>query len=149
MRLVLSIFIFALTAVLSLTCVGCNEVQRKHFQSLDKAQEEQMINKGWIPNFTPEDAKDIYIEGDLDAASAYGSYVSSNTDALKKQCSNVEDSFPIPSYGPKWFRADLQEADTAGKLRSKGYEILHCDKEEFNVAIFSPSQHIYYWSVRK
>jgi hypothetical protein len=148
MRLVLSKRLFVLIAVLPLTCVGCNEVQKKQFQNLDAAQQEHMIEKGWIPASTPQDAKDINVESDLDAASVYGSYVSGNTDVLNKHCSSVEDSFQMPLNSPKWFQNDLGEADTAGKLKSKGYKVLNCDGG-FNLAIFSPERRVDYWSVRK
>jgi hypothetical protein len=97
---------------------------------------------------TSPDAKDISIEGDLDAATLKGSYTSGYASLLRMHCSSAEDSFRVPGYGPKWFSDDVEQADTAGKLRQKGYEVLRC-QDGFNVVVLSSRQFVYYWSVRK
>jgi len=135
-------------SVLFAAC-GCNEIQVRHFDNLEAAKREQMIEKGWIPPFVAPDARHIEFESDLDAARVYGSYVSGNTTMLRKHCSNTADSFRVPGYGPKWFQDDVKETSTAVKLRGKGYEVLCCDEGGFNVVILSSRQFVYYWSERK
>ena len=146
MRSVSSIIV--VIAVLLVTC-GCNEIQEKHFENLDAAKQEHMIEKGWIPTFIPPDAKDIDFVEDMDAASVHGSYISGDTTLLRKHCSNVEDSLGVPGYGPKWFRDDVKAAGTAGKLRLKGYEVFHCNEDRINVAVVSSRKYVSYWSIRR
>lgn len=129
-------------------CNGCEEAQEKHFANLAAAQQEHMIDKGWIPTYVSPDAKDISIEGDLDAATVNGSYTSGDASLLRMHCPSAEDSFRVPGYGPKWFSDDVKQADTAGKLRQKGYEVLRC-QDGFNVVVFGSRQYVSYWSARK
>jgi hypothetical protein len=136
------------TIAVAFAC-GCNEIQHRHFENLYAAKREQVIEKGWIPAFVAPDARDIDFEGDHDAGRVYGTYVSSNTTMLRKHCSNTADSFRVPGYGPKWFQDDVEEASTAVNLKSKGYEVLRCDKDDFNVVFLSSRRFVYYWSVRK
>jgi len=139
-----------LFAVLVLViCSGCDETQERHFENLAAAQQEHMIEKGWIPKFTPQDAKDIDFDEDLDAASVYGSYISGDTVLLRKHCSSTEDSFQVPGYGPKWFRDNVKEAGTAGKLKLKGYEVFHCNEDHVNVVFVSSRKYVSYWSIRR
>lgn len=139
-----------LTAISLVYCCGCNEVQEHHFENLDAAKQEQMVEKGWIPAFMPVDATNIDVDEDLDTARVYGSYISSNTASLRKHCSSAAGSFRVPGYGPKWFQEDVKEAgDTADKLRSKGYEVFHCDEQNLNVIFVRSRNYVSYWSVRR
>jgi len=140
---------FLFIAVVSLACASCNDVQERHFDTLDAAKQQHMIEKGWIPAFAPSDAKDINVEGDLDKTRVYGSYDSKDTALLRQHCSAAEDSFKVPGYGTKWFRDDLKKAETAAQVRLQGYEVLRCDNRGFNVAILDSRNIVYFWSVRK
>ncbi len=140
-QLVVSIF------VLVVVCNGCREIKEEHFANLDIARQSHMIEKGWIPAFLPQDAKDISFQGDLDAGSVYGTYSSSDAATLLKHCSNTDDLFRVPGYGPEWFRNILKESDTAGELRHKGYEVFQCEGG-FDVVFLRSQQFGYYWSVR-
>jgi hypothetical protein len=140
--------IFVFVGLILIVCNGCQETQEKHFANLAAAQQEHMVDKGWIPTYVSPDAKDISIEGDLDAATVNGSYTSGDASLLRMHCSSAEDSFRVPGYGPNWFSDDVEQADTAGKLRQKGYEVLRC-QDGFNVVVLSSRQFVYYWSVRK
>jgi hypothetical protein len=131
------------------SCVGCNEVQERHFDSLNAANQQHMVEKGLIPAFTPPDARDINVEGDLALASVYGSYTSADTALLRKRCSPAEDSLRIPGYGAKWFRDDLKKSESAAQVRFQGYEVFRCEDRGFNVAILGSRNIVYFWSVRK
>jgi hypothetical protein len=68
--------ILVFVGLILIVCNGCEETQEKHFANLAAAQQEHMVDKGWIPTYVSPDAKDISIEGDLDAATVNGSYTS-------------------------------------------------------------------------
>jgi hypothetical protein len=132
-------------AIVGLT--GCNEIQHRHFDSLDQAQQEHLVDKGWIPPFSP-DAKNIDYESDLDSARVNGSYSSVDTTSLRKHCAPTDDSFRVLVEWPKSAPNDVKEARTAGALKSKGYETLHCDEGDFNVVISDSRKSVFYWSIR-
>ena len=129
-----------------MVCTGCHEVQEHHFENLDKAKEAHMIEKGWLPSTLPVDAKQIRLKEDLDIASVYGSFVSGERGVLREHCSETGNSPHLPRNGPRWFPRDLREANTFADLKIKGYEVLFCDKGEFNVAFRSSEREVYFWS---
>lgn len=136
-----------LVGVLTMICNGCDANQKRHYETLAAANQQRMVEKGWVPSFISPDAGNIDLDGDLDSASVYGNYTSSDTSLLRKHCSSIDDSFRVPGYGPKWFSNDVKEAVTAGNLRHKGYEVLRCD-DGFNVAVLSSHHFVSYWSTR-
>ncbi len=140
--------IFRLSLMTLLVVIGCKETQQRHFDSVSAVRLEHMIERGWISDFIPEDATDIRVDGDLDSARVYGSYISSDTELLLRHCSTAAESLRVPGHGPKWFSRDVEAAGTAGRLRSKGYEVLHCDDGNFNVVLVPSRRHVSYWSVR-
>lgn len=131
-----------------LFCIGCNEIEKKHFDNLDSAKQSHLIEKGWIPDFIPPDSRDIRLESDIDMASVYGRFSSSDIDAIRKHCSSAEDSFRLPGHAPTWYPKDFGDAVTAGHLKDKGYEVLRCDQGGFNIAIHALENEVFYWSIR-
>lgn len=137
-----------LTMLLLAACGGCKEVQDRHFGRLADAQREHMVEKGWVPSFVSPDAEDINFEGDMDAASVVGSYLSSDDSLLRLRCTIAEDTFKVYGSGPKWFSKDVAEAGTAVRLRRKGYQVFRCP-DGFDVATLSSKHFVAYWSFRK
>ena len=131
----------------SLGLAGCNESWTKHFENVDAAKKEGLIDKGWIPPFIPQDATDIVVSGDLDSAIVVGSFISKDSDNVGRNCSNAPDSFRVPYYAIGWLESTAV-ADTAGALKSKGYELFEC-ADAFDLAYRKSMHHYYYWNRRR
>jgi len=129
--------------------VGCNDAWTKHFENVEFARKEGLIDKGWIPRFIPQDATNIVVSGDLDSGIALGSFVSMNSDSVKKKCSGAPDSFPVPDYALRWLELGSVAAGNAAALRSKGYEVFECGAENFNLAYSNSKHQFYYWTPRR
>ena len=144
-----SLGLLALTLNSIALVTGCNEIQDRHFANVAEARREQMIEKGWVPTVTPEDAKDIRFRGDLDAGSAHGRFESRSLAEVRSHCSVAQDSARIPETVPDWFPDAVKNARTIGELRSSGYEVLICDAGQWTVAIPGQEQRVFYWNIPK
>ncbi len=135
----LSIIVFGFT--------GCNEGWTKHFQNVEDARKEGLIDKGWIPAFIPLDATSLVISGDQDSGIALGSFVSTDSKSIRKVCAGASDSLSIPDYAARWL--GLASASDAAALRKKGYDVFECSVQNFNVAYLDSKHEFYYWTPRK
>ena len=106
------------------------EVQDKTFASLAEARQQNAIEKGWIPEFVPADAKDIQLHFDLDSNHLSGQFVSKSLDLIRNHCTK--------SLGHRQGQAGTAQS-------SQDYEVLGCDSGNFSVAIESTGSTVFYW----
>jgi len=61
--------ILRLTVLLLVVAVfdGCGEVKESRFATLSAAKEAGLVEKGWVPRWVPESARNIYEIHDLDS----------------------------------------------------------------------------------
>ena len=129
--------------------MGCHDAWTKHFESLDSARKDGLVDKGWIPRFIPEDSTNIVVSGDLDSGVSMGSFFSKNSDSLHKHCLTASDSFPVPDYALRWLDMGGTANGDAASLKIKGYDVLDCGVEGFDVAYSQSKRQFYYWTPRK
>jgi|GEM_PF-4042620 len=134
----------ALCFVIVVGSAGCNDAWTKHFENVESANREGLLDKGWIPRFIPPDSKNIVASGDLDSGIVLGSFVSMNYDRVKAKCSKAPDSLSIPSYARRWI--GIRDATDSGTLRSNGYEVLMCSSDNFDLADLNREHKFLYWT---
>lgn len=76
-----------------------------YFSNYSELQEEELIEKGWLPRELPNDLKDIYYQHDLDTNKLWMSAIASDNAVEKlvniyqlKSSSKYEDKFIYPFY---------------------------------------------------
>jgi hypothetical protein len=128
---------------------GCREVQERDFENFAAAQKEHMVDKGWLPAFTPADAKEIHFEGDLDAGTVYGRFVSSRRETIPTHCSVAKGDIHFPVQEPGGFPSKLRDANTAEDLERQGYDVYDCASNDVMIAVQRSSNEVFYWSKPK
>ncbi|MFH1052273.1 MAG: hypothetical protein V1779_15240 [bacterium] len=112
--------IFVLTAVF-LIQFSCIENSRSYYANYSELREDDIIERGWIPDFLPLDSEEIYETHNIDINSTYGkfSYKSDlwidssnfrnyefNIDSLKNKIKKINRP-----KKPKWFISDKELTD--------------------------------------
>ena len=144
-------FLSALAIAISpiMLVAGCREVQEKDFESFAAAQKEHMVDKGWLPAFTPSDAKEIHFVGDLDAGTVYGRFVSVHRETIPTHCSAAKGGIHFPVQEPGGFPSELRHASTAEDLERQGYDVYDCASNDVMIAVQRSSNEVFYWLKRR
>jgi hypothetical protein len=133
-------------AILCLAFLGCNETKDMSYPTLNSAERAHMIEKGWIPVFTPRDATNIKLNGDLDLGRVYGTFSSSDAHTIEEHCNNTTGPIRRPLQAPNWFPPELAKVNQASDLVGLGFTVLTCVDGHLTVAILKSNNQVYYWN---
>lgn len=108
---------------------GCSDLKDAYYQSQPSATEAGMFEKGWLPQFVPAFATEIYEVHDLDSGHGLIRF-SLPAERLNNFLESVR-TLAQPGALPdvflrirrKWWRGDLRGAVPAAKMEQLGYEM--------------------------
>jgi hypothetical protein len=140
--------LITLSILLSLGIISCSDAWTKKFANAKAASEEHMIEKGWLPQFVPQDAADLVISGDLDSGIALGTFVSKDRQSFNKQCSSADDWSTVPDYALAWLSSNGVTGNSAA-LKRQGWEFLDCGPGNPGFVYSKSKSRFYYWMPRR
>ena len=141
MRWVLSTFLILAIALFALVMwVDRDEIQSRRFATFADARNGRAIEQGWLPAFTPADARNIQFEYDLDSGTVDGSFIAEDTASIRKVCQ------PRKSVGASAHEARLLSASIDSKSNRGQSDVFDCRADGFSVAIQSADKRVSYWA---
>ncbi|MEZ9600431.1 hypothetical protein AB4232_16660 [Vibrio sp. 10N.286.46.A8] len=54
---------------------GCSDVVSSEYSTYEKAKEERLFDRGWLPDILPESTLNIKVSNDLDSNTSEGSFI--------------------------------------------------------------------------
>jgi hypothetical protein len=128
--------------------VGCDDHGERYFKDLASAKQQGMIEKGWIPQYSPSNATNIRFIYDLDAGSVYGSFVSDDLSAFREYCSPPATPFRVPYSLQRLSTSDFKDVRTSADLDRFGYEMFVCESSNYKIIARKSDKKVFYWSAR-
>ena len=68
---------------------GCSDVVSSEYSTYEKANEERLFDRGWLPDILPESTLNIKVSNDLDSNTSEGSFII-NEPALSEFIGNLK-----------------------------------------------------------
>jgi hypothetical protein len=140
-----SIIPAAIAVGFAFAALTSEETPLNHFSTFAQAQQERMFDKGWIPDFIPKDATEIYVQEDMDLNTAYGLFTSNNAASVREHCVVRSSSPAVLENASQWFPEDPRSG-ARKRLSARGFQTAVCDDGKWVVAISACDDTVFFWT---